>query len=55
MPLALVRKWKQPTQRIDRLPVTPTQEHDGYEAAVINYGYLANAVVTTDDAVKGME
>ena len=27
---------------------------DGYQAAVINYGYLANAVLTTDDAVKGM-
>jgi nicotinamidase-related amidase len=28
---------------------------DGYKAAVINYGYLANAVLTTDDAVKGMK
>jgi nicotinamidase-related amidase len=27
---------------------------DGYQAAVINYGYLANAVLTTDDAVKAM-
>jgi nicotinamidase-related amidase len=27
---------------------------DGYKAAVINYGYLANAVLTTADAVKGM-
>jgi len=27
---------------------------DGYTAAVINYGYLANAVLTTDDAVKAM-
>jgi nicotinamidase-related amidase len=28
---------------------------DGYEAALINYGYLANAVLTTDEAVKAME
>ena len=28
---------------------------DGYKAAVINYGYLANAVLTTDDAVKAMK
>jgi nicotinamidase-related amidase len=27
---------------------------DGYKAAVINYGYLANAVLTTAEAVKGM-
>ena len=27
---------------------------DGYKAAVINYGFLANAVLTTDDAVNGM-
>ena len=27
---------------------------DGYKAAVINYGYLANAVLTTDNAVKAM-
>ena len=27
---------------------------DGYKAAVINYGFLANAVLTTDDAVKAM-
>ncbi len=27
---------------------------DGYQAAIINYGYLANAVLTTDDAVKAM-
>jgi nicotinamidase-related amidase len=27
---------------------------DGYRAAVINYGFLANAVLTTDDAVKSM-
>ena len=27
---------------------------DGYTAALINYGFLANAVLTTDDAVKGM-
>jgi nicotinamidase-related amidase len=25
---------------------------DGYKAALINYGFLANAVLTTDDAVK---
>jgi nicotinamidase-related amidase len=27
---------------------------DGYTAAVINFGFLANAVLTTDDAVKAM-
>jgi nicotinamidase-related amidase len=27
---------------------------NGYQAAVINYGFLANAVLTTDDAVKAM-
>ena len=27
---------------------------DGYKAALVNYGYLANAVLTTDDAVKVM-
>jgi nicotinamidase-related amidase len=27
---------------------------DGYKAAVVNYGFLANAVLTTDDAVKAM-
>ncbi|QEL17488.1 cysteine hydrolase [Limnoglobus roseus] len=28
---------------------------DGYTAALINYGYLANAVLTTDDAVAAMK
>jgi nicotinamidase-related amidase len=28
---------------------------DGYKAAVINYGFLANAVLTTDEAVKAMQ
>lgn len=28
---------------------------DGYTAALINYGYLANAVLTTDDAVTVMQ
>jgi nicotinamidase-related amidase len=28
---------------------------DGYTAAVINYGFIANAVLTTDDAVKAMK
>ncbi len=28
---------------------------DGYKAAVINYGFLANAVLTTDDAVNLLE
>jgi nicotinamidase-related amidase len=28
---------------------------DGYQSALINYGYLANAVLTTDEAVKAME
>jgi hypothetical protein len=27
---------------------------DGYPGAVINYGFLANAVLTTDQAVKAM-
>src|SRR5271168_4635577 len=27
---------------------------DGYKAAVINFGFLANAVVSTDDTVKAM-
>ena len=27
---------------------------DGYKAAIINYGFLANAVLSTDDAVKAM-
>jgi nicotinamidase-related amidase len=28
---------------------------DGYQAALVNYGYMANAVLTTDEAVKAME
>jgi nicotinamidase-related amidase len=28
---------------------------DGYQAALINYGYIANAVLTTDEAVKAIE
>jgi nicotinamidase-related amidase len=28
---------------------------DGYKAAVVNYGFLANAVLTTDDAVNAMK
>jgi hypothetical protein len=27
---------------------------DGYKAAVINYGFLANAVLTTTDVVKAL-
>lgn len=27
---------------------------DGYQAALINYGFLANAVLTTDEAVRAM-
>jgi hypothetical protein len=27
---------------------------DGYKAAVINFGFLANAALTTDEAVKAM-
>src|ERR1700676_967952 len=27
---------------------------DGYKAALVNYGFLANAVLTTDDVVKAM-
>jgi nicotinamidase-related amidase len=27
---------------------------DGYEAAIVNYGYIANAVMTTDEAVEAM-
>ena len=28
---------------------------DGYQAALVNFGYIANEVLTTDDAVNGME
>ena len=28
---------------------------DGYHAALINYGYLANAVLTTAETVKAMK
>jgi nicotinamidase-related amidase len=28
---------------------------DGYEAAIVNFGYIANAVVSTDEIVKNME
>ena len=28
---------------------------DGYQAALINYGYIANKVLTTEEAVKAME
>jgi nicotinamidase-related amidase len=28
---------------------------DGYQAALINYGFLANAVLSTDDAVQAMK
>jgi len=28
---------------------------DGYQAALINFGYIANAVLTTDETVKAME
>ncbi len=27
---------------------------DGYQAALVNYAYIANAVLTTDEAVKAM-
>jgi nicotinamidase-related amidase len=27
---------------------------DGYKAAVVNYGFLANAVLKTDEAVKAL-
>jgi hypothetical protein len=27
---------------------------DGYKAALINFGYLANAVLSTNEAVKAM-
>jgi hypothetical protein len=27
---------------------------DGYQAALIHFGFLANALLTTDDAVKAM-
>ncbi|MEH6609015.1 MAG: isochorismatase family protein [Halioglobus sp.] len=29
-------------------------EGDGYQAALVNFRYLANAVVTTDEAVKAI-
>jgi nicotinamidase-related amidase len=28
---------------------------DGYTAALINYAFLAHAVLTTDEAIKAME
>ncbi len=28
---------------------------DGYQSALINFGYMANAVLTTDEAVRAME
>jgi len=28
---------------------------DGYEAAIVNFGYIANAVLSTDDVVEAME
>lgn len=28
---------------------------DGYQAALVNFGFIANAVMTTDEAVKAME
>jgi len=28
---------------------------DGYEAALVNFGYLANAVLSTDEAVRAIE
>ena len=28
---------------------------DGHQAALINFGYIANAVLTTDEAVKAMD
>jgi nicotinamidase-related amidase len=28
---------------------------DGYKAALVNYGFLANAVLTTEDAVRALE
>jgi nicotinamidase-related amidase len=28
---------------------------DGYKAALINYGFLADAVLTTDDAIKALK
>ena len=27
---------------------------DGYQAALVNYGFIANAVLTTEDAVTAM-
>jgi len=29
-------------------------EGDGYQSALVNFRYMANAVVTTDDAVKAI-
>lgn len=28
---------------------------DGYKAALINFGYIANAVLSTDDVVEAMQ
>lgn len=27
---------------------------DGYKAALVNYGFIANAVLTTDDAIEAI-
>jgi hypothetical protein len=34
---------------------TQTRIGDGYTAALINYGYVAGAILTTDDAVTAMQ
>lgn len=31
------------------------KEGDGYEAALVNFGFIANAVLSTDQVVKAME
>lgn len=36
-------------------PETPLEvAGDGYEAALVNFGYMANAVLSTDEAVNAM-
>ena len=42
-----------PLSALPRLRADVVHAH-GYKAAVVNYNFIANAVLTTDDAVKAM-
>jgi len=39
----------------DATAAAQVAEGDGYEAAIVNFGYMANAVLSTDEIVKNME